>query len=141
METREHRARAGFTLVELMVVIAIIAILATLVGYKVMNAFDDASVAQAKSQIRQFKTALVAYRLKYNHYPTSAEGLEALVKNDKNIAFLESTEVPKDPWGNPYVYTCEGSRDFRIISYGADGKEGGSDIDADIDSSQLEGTK
>lgn len=141
MEKRERRAQAGFTLVELMVVIAIIAILATLVGYKVMNAFDDASVAQAKAQIRQFKTALLSYRLKYNHYPSTAEGLDALVKNDKNISFLDSTEVPKDPWGNPYVYSCDGSRDFRIISYGADGKEGGSEIDADIDSSQLEGSR
>ena len=140
METRERRAKAGFTLVELMVVIAIIAILATLVGYKVMNAFDDASVAQAKAQIRQFKTALIAYRLKFNHYPSSAEGLEALVKNEKG-SFLESTEVPKDPWGNPYVYSSEGSSNFRIVSYGADGREGGSGIDADIDSSQLEGTK
>lgn len=134
MENKERRAQAGFTLVELMVVIAIIAILATLVGYKVINALDDASVAQAKSQIRQFKTALMAFRLKNNRFPSTSEGLDALVSAD----LLESKAVPKDPWGNPYVYSCEG-REYRIISYGADGRQGGSGIEADIDSAQLEG--
>lgn len=134
MENKERRAQAGFTLVELMVVIAIIAILATLVGFKVINALDDASVAQAKSQIRTFKTALIAYRVKANHFPSTSDGLEALIAMD----LLESKSVPKDPWGNPYVYSCEG-REFRIISYGADGKQGGTGYDADIDSAQLEG--
>ncbi len=123
---------AGFTLVELMVVIAIIAILATIVGYNVINSMDDAAVSQAKAQIKNFKTALMAYRLKYNRFPSTAEGLEALIKNDKGINFLDSKELPKDPWGNPYVYSSESSRQYSIISYGADGRSGGSGYDADI---------
>jgi general secretion pathway protein G len=137
-ERNGRRNDAGFTLIELMVVIAIIAILATIVGYNVMGSFDDAQVAQAKAQIRNFKTALMAYRLKFNRFPSSAEGLQALVNNEKGVNFLDSNEVPKDPWGNPYLYTSESSRAYRIISYGADGRQGGTSYDADIDSSALE---
>ena len=136
----ERRGEAGFTLVELMVVIAIIAILATIVGFNVINAMDDAAVTQAKGQISNFKTALMAYRLKYNHFPSTSDGLDALLRNDKNIKFLDAAEVPKDPWGNSYVYSSENSREFRVVSYGADGRQGGVGYDADIDS-QGEGAK
>ena len=125
---------AGFTLIELMVVISIIAVLATIVGYNVIGAMDDASVAQAKSQIRSFKTALLAYRLKFNRFPTAAEGLGALLENEKGIKFLDSNAIPKDPWNNDYVYSSDSARDFRVISYGADGRPGGSGYDEDIDS-------
>lgn len=135
---KPRRGQAGFTLVELMVVISILAILATIVGYNVINSMDDANVAQAKSQIRQFKTALMAYRLKYNRFPSTSEGLRALLSNDKNIKFLDANDIPKDPWGNEYIYTSESSREFKIVSYGADGRQGGSSYDADIDSSALE---
>ncbi|HUW60586.1 MAG TPA: type II secretion system major pseudopilin GspG [Candidatus Bathyarchaeia archaeon] len=137
---RKSRRNAGFTLVELMVVIAIIAILATIVGFNVFTAMDEASVTQAQSQIKNFKTALTAYRLKFNRFPSSAEGLEALITNEKGINFLEGKEIPKDPWGNSYVYTSERSREFKIVSYGADGRPGGADIEADI-TSDLEGPK
>jgi len=135
---RKNRQTAGFTLVELMVVIAIIAILATIVGFNLENAMSDAEITQAQAQIENFKTALTAYRLKFHRYPNSSEGLEALINNEKGTNFLESKEVPKDPWGNPYVYTSEGSREFKIVSYGADGRAGGTGIDADI-TSDLEG--
>jgi len=137
---RKDRRTAGFTLVELMVVITIIAILATIVGFNVLTALDDAAVTQAKSQIKNFKTALTAYRLKFNRFPSSSEGLEALITNERGINFLEGKEIPLDPWGTPYVYTSEGSREFKIISYGADKRAGGSDIDTDI-TSDLEGPK
>lgn len=137
-DNRKKRRNAGFTLVELMVVIAIIAILATIVGFNVFSAVDEASVTQAQAQIKNFKTALTAYRLKFNRFPNSSEGLQALINNEKGVKFLEGNEVPNDPWGNPYVYTSESSREFKIVSYGADGRPGGADIDADI-TSDLEG--
>lgn len=136
MKDKEIKRRAGeqggFTLVELMVVITIIAILATIVGVNMISATDDAAVTQAKAQIKNFKTALMAYKLKFKRFPSSSEGLQALVSNEKGN-FLDSDEVPKDPWGNPYMYTCEGSS-FNIVSYGADGRQGGTGYDADIDS-------
>ena len=125
-------AQAGFTLVELMVVIAIIAILATIVGVNMIGATDDAAVTQAKAQIKNFKTALMAYKLKFKHFPSTSEGLDALINNEKQN-FLDSDELPKDPWGNEYVYTCEGSA-YTIVSYGADGRSGGAGYDTDIDS-------
>jgi general secretion pathway protein G len=132
---RRDRRDAGFTLVELMVVIAIIAILATIVGFNVFGALDDANKAQAQTQIKNFETALTAYRLKFNRFPSSSEGLNALITNEKGINFLRANEIPLDPWGTAYVYQSESSREFKIISYGADKQPGGSgEYDADISS-------
>ena len=129
---------SGFTLVELMVVIAIIAMLATIVGVNVLGSLDEADVTSAKAQIRTFKTALVGYRVAFNKFPSSGEGLDVLITNTKKN-FLEGKAIPNDPWGNPYVYTSEGSREFKIVSYGADGTPGGTGIEADITSEDLEG--
>lgn len=130
---RRNRRDVGFTLVELMVVITIIAILATIVGFNVFEAMDTASLTQAKSQIKNFETALTAYRLKFNRFPSTAEGLEALITNEKGVNFLRSNEIPKDPWGQPYLYTSESAREFKIVSYGADRQPGGSgEYDSDI---------
>jgi len=127
-------AIAGLVLGYLNVLLIVLLIVATIVGYNAINSMDDANVAQAQAQIRNFKTALMAYQLKYNRFPSTSEGLEALVNNDKGIKFLESDTIPKDPWDNPYIYTSENTREYRIISYGADGQQGGSGYDADIDS-------
>lgn len=136
---RKDRRDAGFTLIELMVVITIIAILATIVGFNVYMAMDDALLTQAKAQIKNFETALTAYRLKFSRFPTSAEGLDALITNEKGVNFLRGKEIPKDPWGTPYVYTSESSREFKIVSYGADRQPGGSgEYDSDI-TNDLEG--
>lgn len=132
-------SEAGFTLVELMVVIAIIAGLAMIVGVNVLGSLDEADVTNAQAQIRNFKTALTSYKITFKKFPTSSEGLEALINNAKNKKFLDSSSIPVDPWGNPYVYTSEGSRSFKIISYGADGVPGGEDYEADISSDNLGG--
>ncbi len=128
---RRRRRVAGFTLVELMVVISIIAILATIVGVNVLGQMDESSVAAAQAQIKNFKTAIIAYKLKYKTLPDS---LEQLVNNPKGIEFLDPPEIPADPWGNPYQYNKEGGSKFVIVSYGADGSPGGSGYEADISS-------
>lgn len=131
---RKRKHNAGFTLVELMVVISIIAILATIVGYNVIFAVDDSNIAAAKAQIKNFETALIAYKLKYKRFP---DRLDELVNNQGGINFLNSKTLPKDPWDRDYVYTLQGSSKYTIVSYGGDGSPGGSDLDADISSDDL----
>ena len=137
-ETRRRRgSQAGFSLIELMVVIAIIAMLAAVVGYNVLESLEDAEVTAAKAEISAFKSALMNYRIVFKQFPSNDEGLRALVQNEKNRNFLTRSEVPLDPWNNDYVYKIEGSRDFTIVSYGADGVPGGEGRDADISSANL----
>lgn len=124
---------AGFTLVELMVVIAIIAGLAAIVGTTTVYAPPgDADRATAQAQIRTFSAALVTYKIQFNKFPGS---LDELV-NDSKTNFLDTRTVPLDPWGNSYVYKAEG-RSFTITSYGEDGTPGGIDGDADISNDDL----
>lgn len=133
-----NRGTAGFTLVELMVVIAIIAILATIVGVNLLGQVDESSVVAAKAQIKNFETALIAYRIKFKKFPSD---LNALINPPSGEPILNAPRIPKDPWDNEYMYTLEGSRNYEIVSYGADGSPGGTDIDADISSKDLEGTE
>jgi len=131
-----RRADAGFSLIELMVVIAIIAMLAGAVGFAMFGALDDANVSKAKAEISTFKTALTAYRIAFKKLPSTSDGLDALVNNEKRN-FLDLKEVPLDPWNNPYIYTLESDGSFSIVSYGADGTPGGDGINADISSDSL----
>ncbi|HPO13332.1 MAG TPA: type II secretion system protein GspG [Candidatus Hydrogenedentes bacterium] len=135
---KRYRGSAGFTLVELMVVVSIIAILATTVGVFMINAFDDASQAKAQAEIRTLMTGLEMYRLKFKQYPDS---LDALLNNAKGLKFLDQDRIPLDPWESQYVYTLTNPREYTIVSYGADKRQGGSGYDADISSNNLKGNE
>lgn len=137
-QPRRRSNAAGFTLVELMVVIAIIAVLATIVGVNVLGAMDDGNKSAAIAQIKEFETALVAYKLKHKKFPDS---LDQLVNPPSGEPILKGGKIPDDPWGNPYIYNLESSRKYVITSYGADGAAGGTDeFDKDISSDNLSGT-
>ncbi|WP_275423149.1 type II secretion system major pseudopilin GspG [Geomonas oryzisoli] len=134
----------GFTLIELMVVIVILSLLAVLVGPKIIGRSDDAKVADAKVQIRNIETALKLYKLDTGSFPGTEQGLQALVtkpttgkipNNYKSEGYLENKNVPKDPWGNDYIYLSPGEHgDYDLSSYGADGARGGEGKNADIES-------
>ena len=134
--------RAGFTLVEIMVVVVIIGMLAALVGARVIDYVREARVTSAKTQIKNLSQALELFHLNNGFFTTTDQGLAALVakptmppepRNYPRGGYLEKDTVPNDPWGNEYVYICPGRRgDFDIISFGSDGREGGEDDAADI---------
>ncbi len=133
----KNRKQTGFTLVELLVVLAIIGLLAGLVGPKVLNQLGGAKSKTALVQIRDFESAIEVYMLDTGQFPTSEQGLEALV-SDPGVAgwngpYLRRSEIPEDPWNNAYEYRYPGDRaDFDIYSYGADGKPGGEGDNEDI---------
>jgi len=142
-ETRHFASgRDGFTLLELVIVIAILSLLAAIIAPKMMGRADDAKIADAKIQIRNLETALKLYKLDNGSYPDTEQGLEALISKPttgnvpnkyREGGYLEQKKIPLDPWGNPYIYVSPGIHgDFDILSYGSDGKEGGTGKDADI---------
>lgn len=134
----------GFTLIEIMVVIVILAALAALVGPRIMGRSDDAKIADAKVQIRNIETALKLYKLDNGGYPSTEQGLAALVtkpttgiipNNYKAEGYLESKNLPKDPWGAEYIYLSPGEHgDYDLYSLGADGVKGGEGKNGDIES-------
>jgi general secretion pathway protein G len=133
----EGLLQRGFTLIEIMVVVVIIGLLAAIVAPNLIGNIDKAAVTRAKGDIRSIETALNLYRLDNFRYPTTDQGLQALVTNPGEVTarnwkpYLNS--VPSDPWSNTYQYLYPGQqREFDVFSYGADGQEGGEDIDADI---------
>jgi general secretion pathway protein G len=141
-----HNRQRGFTLIEIMVVVVILSVLGALVVPQIIDKVDVAKVKRAQSDIRAIQTALDLYRLDNFKYPTTEQGLQALVKqpNDSTLTnyaaagYLKS--LPKDPWGNVYQYASPGSdgRDYEIITYGRDGKPGGEGYDADISTATLD---
>jgi len=138
---RRMRRSGGFTLIELMVVIVILGLLAALVAPKVLDVADKGRVTATKTQITSFKTALMQYKLEFNKFPTTSEGLNALINNSKNKKYLDSNTVPLDSWDNAYIYTSPGSNgnDYEIVSLGEDGQKGGTEYNADIVSWNLQG--
>ncbi|HYM34464.1 MAG TPA: type II secretion system major pseudopilin GspG, partial [Steroidobacteraceae bacterium] len=132
--SREH----GFTLLEIMVVIVIIGILSALIVPGIVGQIEKARVTKAQHDIRAIESALEMYKIDNFHYPTTEQGLKALVekpvdaKNWKPGGYVDRLE--KDPWDTNYQYAFPGThgRPFDLFSYGADGKEGGEDYDADV---------
>ncbi len=147
---RELRAlRAGFTLVEILVVIAIISLLAGVVLLNIAPQIGMGSQAAAKAQIQVLSSAATTYRMAHGRYPTQPQGLEALVQkpsqepipeNYPDGGYLSGRVVPPDPWKRPYIYLIPGRQDenFEILSYGADGEPGGSGADADVSSADAQ---
>ncbi len=131
----------GFTLIELMVVIVILGLLATIIMPKILDRPEQARRLKAKVQIRNFQSALALFKTDTGRFPATSQGLEALIndpglKGWKQGGYIEGGKVPLDPWGNPYMYLCPGvhGEDYEIESYGKDGEDGGSGDDADIES-------
>ncbi|WP_031386767.1 type II secretion system major pseudopilin GspG [Desulfonatronum thiodismutans] len=143
------RHQSGFSLIELMIVVVILGLLATLLVPRIMDRPDEARVTKAKVDIRTLESALRLYRLDNGVYPTTEQGLAALFRkpditpiprNYRDGGYLEASSVPRDPWGNAYRYRSPGQqgRDYEITSLGADGKEGGTGFAQDINSWELD---
>jgi len=139
----------GFTLIELMIVIIILGILATIIVPRFMGREEEAKHTVAIVQIKNIEAALKLFKLDNGFYPSTEQGLEALVvkptigqipKNWREGGYLEKGKVPKDPWGNPYIYISPGVhlKEYDLESYGRDGEDGGEGPDADIENWALE---
>jgi general secretion pathway protein G len=134
---RSRNREAGFTLVEILVVITIIGLIMALVGPRVLNYLGESKAKAAKIQIESFSSALDLYYLDLGRYPNSNEGLTALTRSNNaagwNGPYLRGGVVPNDPWGHNYLYRSPGERSpYEIISLGSDGQEGGSGTATDI---------
>lgn len=140
--------KSGFTLIEILIAMTIIGILSGVVGLSVSGYLRKAKLEASRAQIKTFQTALQMYKAAQAQFPTTSQGLEALCaapsipplpKDYPAEGYLESRNLPKDPWGTPYVYLVPGRKGepYEIVSYGADGEEGGVGEAADISSAQL----
>lgn len=141
--SRRDYSQSGFTLVEMLVVIAIIGLVMGLIGPRVLNYLTESKVKAARIQIQSFASALDLYYLDVGRYPSTTEGLASLIRapggaSTWNGPYLKSTTVPNDPWGHRYVYRSPGeTASYDILSYGADGQEGGTGSAADISTASL----
>ena len=140
----EFHKTGGFTLIEIMAVVLIIGLLTAVVGTAIFGQIDRARVTTAKTQMKNIEAALDFYRMDNGKYPTTEQGLDALVhqpttepvpRQYRPEGYINGGKVPRDPWNNPYEYQAPGQRNaygFDIWSFGADGQPGGKDVDADI---------
>ena len=141
--TRANGESRGFTLIELMIVVVILGLLATIIMPKILDRPEQARRVKAKADIRSIQSALALFKTDTGRFPTTSEGLEALVtdpgiKNYSREGYLDNT--PTDPWGNRYIYLSPGlhSKNYDLESYGKDGEDGGTEDDADIESWNLD---
>ena len=134
----KSKAQSGFTLLELLVVLGIIAMLAGIVGPQVMKHLGESKTKAAKVQVEDFSAALDMYKLDMGKYPTTEQGLQALIEAPEgskrwNGPYLKKAKMPVDPWLNEYHYASPGTHGkFDLFTYGADDKEGGEGEDQDI---------
>jgi general secretion pathway protein G len=146
-ERRHSGGEEGFTLVEMLVVITIIGLIMGLIGPRVLNYLSESKVKAARIQLQSFGSALDLFYLDAGRYPSTSEGLAALVQRTAGVAawngpYLKGGSLPNDPWNHPYIYRSPGERSpYEIISYGSDGQEGGSGIAADISTDKLVNAK
>ena len=135
----------GFSFIEVMVVIIILGLLSSIVGVYLFDSAEKAKADATKTQIRGLETALDLYRLHNSRYPSSEQGLKALLERPEvglipknwNGPYLRGKNLPMDSWDSPFKYLSENGNEYEIISLGADGIEGGVDLDADISSSDF----
>jgi len=139
--TQPHKK--GFTLLEMMIVIVILGILATVVMPRIMDRPEQARRVKAVAEIRQIESALYLFKADTGRFPSSAEGLNILLKDPGITGYNQDgylDNVPLDPWGNPYIYlypSLHGNRDYDLKSYGLDGEKGGAGNNADVESWNL----
>ena len=132
--------RLGFTIIEVMAVIVIIGILAGIVAVNVVGRIDKARVTAAKASLKMLHNAVIQFKLDTGRYPSEDAGLLELIEQPTDVTgwnpggYLETTTIPKDAWGNDFIYQSypESGKPFVVISYGADGEEGGEDNNADL---------
>ena len=139
----------GFTLIEIMVVVIILGLLAGIVLPKILGREEEAKVSAAKVQIKSMESALDGFKLDNGFYPTTDQGLSALIKKPevgrisdkwKEGGYLKPARIPKDPWGKDFLYFAPGNegREYEIVSYGPDNEQGGEGKNADIESWKIE---
>lgn len=139
-----NRRTKGFTLVEIMAVVLILALLMGIAAKNFIGMTDKARVTTTKATLKELHAAVNMFKLDTGRYPTEEEGLRALIEQPSDVTgwtgYLETTDIPKDAWKNDLVYVLnpESGKPFVIISYGADGKEGGEGYDADLYSTDVD---
>jgi len=144
---QQNVGQQGFTLVEMLVVITIIGLIMGLIGPRVLNYLSESKIKAAKIQLQSFGSALDLFYLDAGRFPSTAEGLAALVRRTPGVAawngpYLKGGNVPNDPWSTPYIYRAPGERGaYDIMSYGSDGQEGGTGTAADISTENMANAK
>ncbi|MDP6488692.1 MAG: type II secretion system major pseudopilin GspG [SAR324 cluster bacterium] len=142
---KKRKRLGGFSFIEVMVVIIILGLLSSIVGVYLFDSAEQAKADATKTQIKGLETALDLYRLHNSRYPSAEQGLKALLEKPEvgfipknwNGPYLRGNNLPEDGWGSPYRYLSVNGKNYEIISLGADGTDGGTDLDADINSSDL----